>query len=92
MTEPDETGSTAEVWMLTLPSSPVRVFPSCAQETEMRGMLKIVTLTYNVKFPPPITLQMAVWLLAISGIGGAILKDIRRGIKTMYYTLLVQKN
>ena len=71
MTEPDETGSTAEVWMLTLSSSPVRVFPSCAQEMEMRGMLKIVTLTDNVKFPPTINLRVALWLLAISAIGGA---------------------
>ena len=55
MTEPDETGSTAEVLMLTLSSSPVRVFPSCAQEMAMRGMLKLVTLTDNVKFPPTVS-------------------------------------
>ena len=71
MTEPDETGSTAEVWMLTLSPSAVRVFPSCAQETEMRGMFKIVTLTDNVKFPPTRNLRVALWLLVISAIGGA---------------------
>ena len=71
MTEPDETGSMAEVWMLTLSSSPVRVFPSCAQEMEMRGMLKIVTLTDNVTFPPTVYSSVALWFLAISALGGA---------------------
>ncbi len=55
VTGPDVAGSVEVLVMVTLSSLPVRVFPCCVQEMEVRGMLKPEMETDRVKLSPAST-------------------------------------
>ena len=71
VTGPDVAGSEGVLVMVTLSSLPVRVFPCCVQEMEVRGRLKPEMMTDRLRSSPAKTSIEAIWPGASPTVGGS---------------------
>ena len=71
VTGPDVAGSEGVLVMVTLSSLPVRVFPCCVQEMEVRGRLKPEMVTDRLRSSPAETSIEAIWPGASPTVGGS---------------------